>query len=96
MRGKVDENMPVEAAELLRAAGWDCDTVLDEKLGGVADPDLARRCQADGRVLFTLDTDFGDIRAYPPGEYVGIVVLKPVKLSRNSVLALLGQLIPVL
>jgi predicted nuclease of predicted toxin-antitoxin system len=81
MRGKVDENMPIEAADLLRAAGWDCDTVVEEKLGGAADPDIARRCQADGRVLFTLDTDFADIRAYPPGEHVGIVVLRLVKHS---------------
>jgi hypothetical protein len=43
-----------------------------------------------------MDTDFADIRAYPPGEYVGIVVLRPVKPSRNGVLLLLGQLIPVL
>ena len=27
MRAKLDENLPFEAAELLRAAGWECDTV---------------------------------------------------------------------
>jgi len=37
-----------------------------------------------------------DIRAYPPRAYVGIVVFRPVKPSRDSVLALLKQLIPVL
>ena len=60
------------------------------------DPEVGRRCQAEDRVLFTLDMDFGDIRAYPPGEYVGIVVFRPVKPSRDSVLALLRQLIPLL
>jgi hypothetical protein len=30
MRGKIDENMPNEAADLLRQAGWECDTVYDE------------------------------------------------------------------
>jgi hypothetical protein len=40
--------------------------------------------------------DFADIRTYPPSAYVGIVVFRPVKPSRDSVLALLGQLIPVL
>jgi predicted nuclease of predicted toxin-antitoxin system len=96
MRAKVDENMPIESAEVLRTAGWDCDTVFDEALGGAEDPDVGARCQAEGRVLFTLDTDFADIRAYPPSAYIGIVVLRPVKPSRASVLALLKQLLPVL
>jgi predicted nuclease of predicted toxin-antitoxin system len=94
MRGKVDENMPIESAAVLRAAGWECDTIFDEALGGAEDADVSTRCQAEGRVLFTLDTDFADIRAYPPNAYVGIVVFRPVKPSRDSVLALLKQLIP--
>lgn len=39
MRGKLDENMPVEAAEILRAAGWECDTVFDEAPGDAAQSD---------------------------------------------------------
>ncbi len=77
MRAKLDENLPIEAAELLHAAGWECDTVHDEGLAGGDDPNVAAACRADARVLFTLDLDFGDIRAYPPSEYVGIVVLRP-------------------
>ena len=96
MRGKLNENMPVESVDFLRAAGWECDTVIDEGLGGAQDPDLGARCQSEGRVLFTLDMDFADIRAYTPSEHVGIVVFRPVKPSRDSVLALLRQLIPVL
>lgn len=96
MRGKVDENMPIESAGVLRAAGWECDTVFDEGLSGGEDPDIGAQCQAEGRVLFTLDTDFADIRAYPPGAYIGIVVFRPVKPSRDNVLALLRQLMPVL
>ena len=34
MCAKLDGNLPVEAAELLRAAGWKCDTVHDEGLAG--------------------------------------------------------------
>ena len=96
MRGKVDENMPVEAAAVLRAAGWNCDTVFDEALGGAEDPEVAARCQVEDRVLFTLDMDFADIRAYPPSAYVGIVVFRPVKPSRAGALALLQHVIPVL
>ena len=77
MRAKLDENLPVEAAELLRSAGWECDTVHDEGLAGAGNPEVAAACRADTRLLFTLDLHFSDIRAYPPSEYVGIVVLRP-------------------
>ena len=96
MRGKIDENMPLESAEVLRACGWECHTVFDEGLSGAADGNIAIRCQAEGRVLFTLDLDFADIRAYPPSEYPGIVVLRPVQPGRNSVLKLLREAIPLL
>jgi hypothetical protein len=38
--------------------------------------------------LVTLDLDFANIRAYPPAEYPGIVVLRPNKREKRSVLAL--------
>jgi predicted nuclease of predicted toxin-antitoxin system len=96
MRGKLDENMPTEAADLLRVAGWECDTVYDEALGGAEDARLIDRCRAEGRVLFTTDLDFADIRAYPPSDQVGIVVFRAPKPSRAAVLALLQTAIPVL
>ena len=96
MRAKLDENLPVEAAELLRTAGWECDSVYDEGLAGADDPGVAAACQAGARVLFTLDLDFADIRAYPPSEYVGIVVLRPTEPSRRQVLQLVSRVLPVL
>lgn len=96
MRGKLDENMPIEAAAILHAVGWQCDTVLDEALGGTQDVRLGQVCRDERRVLFTIDLDFADIRAYPPAEYEGIVVLRPVKQSRDSILRLLERAIPVL
>ena len=96
MRAKLDESMPNEAAVALRAAGWDCDTVHDEGLSGAEDLRLGEVCRAESRVLFTLDLDFADIRVYPPGEYVGIVVLRPPKPSRDAVLSLLDRALPVL
>ena len=96
MRAKLDENVPVEAAELLRAAGWICDTVQDEGLAGADDPTIGAVCQAEARVLFTLDLDFADIRAYPPSQYVGIVVFRPAEPSRRQVLQLVVRVLPVL
>ena len=96
MRAKLDENLPVEAAELLRTAGWECDTVDEEGLAGADDPIVAAKCQVEARVLFTLDLDFADIRAYPPSEYLGIVVLRPTEPSRRQVLQLVSRVLPVL
>ena len=96
MRAKLDENVPIEAAELLRAAGWICDTVHDEGLAGADDPTVGAACQAEARVLFTLDLDFADIRTYPPNKYVGIVVFRPAEPSRRQVLQLVARVLPVL
>ena len=34
MKFKVDENLPVEVADLLRQAGYDATTVVEQHLGG--------------------------------------------------------------
>lgn len=96
MRGKLDENMPSESVAILQSAGWQCATVYDEALGGAEDTRVSEVCRAEDRVLFTIDLDFADIRAYPPAEYEGIVVLRPVKPSRDSILRLLERAMPVL
>jgi predicted nuclease of predicted toxin-antitoxin system len=96
VRAKLDENFPVDAAELLHAAGWTCETLHDEGLGGAEDAEVAATCRTEGRVLFTLDLDFSDIRGYPPNEYVGIVVFRPAEPSRRMVLQMMTRLLPVL
>ena len=93
MRCKIDENIPIDAAQLLRASGHECDTVYDEALSGARDESVIGRCRFERRVLLTLDLDFADIRAYPPGEYHGIVVLRPSEVDRPRVLRLIGRLI---
>ena len=91
MRCKVDENLPVEAAAILRAGGHECDTVRDEGLGGAADSLVYERCRRERRVLLTLDLDFSDIRAYPPHESPGIVVIRPAEPDRDRVIRLIHK-----
>lgn len=95
-RFKVDENLPVEAAEHLRQAGYDAETALDEHLGGSSDADILAACQREARALLTLDTDFADIRAYPPGQYAGLIVLRLKRQDKPHVLEILARLLPVL
>ena len=77
MKFKIDENLPVELAELLASAGHDALTVLSQGLGGRPDSTVIQVCREEDRVLVTLDTDFADIRTYPPHQSPGVVVLRP-------------------
>lgn len=91
MRFKADENLPASATAALRAAGHDVQTVLDERLGGAPDPDVLAACQFERRALVTLDKDLTDVRAYPPAEYPGIIVLRPADQQASTVVALIRR-----
>lgn len=89
MRFKVDENLPVEVANLLRQEGHDAETVYQQRMSGVPDPNIAAVCRAEGRALVTMDLGLGDIRQYPPTDYHGIVVLRLRRQSKRHVLGVL-------
>ncbi len=76
MKFKLDENIGRRGLELLRAAGHDVMTVRDQGLGGAADQRLFDVCAGEGRVLVTLDHDFGQVRRFPPERSAGIVILE--------------------
>ncbi len=76
MKFKTDENLPVEVATTLRQAGFDVETVCNEHLSGADDEMIAARLRSEDRILVTLDLDFANIQAYPPGQYPGIIVLR--------------------
>jgi predicted nuclease of predicted toxin-antitoxin system len=90
---KLDENVPRSAGDVLVAAGHDVDTVVDEDLAGATDPRVVAAAAATGRLLITLDRGLGDIRAYPPGQHAGILVLRPADQSASTVAAALAELV---
>lgn len=96
MKFKTDENLPEEAAKLLEEAGYDASTILHQSMGGDPDPDVASVCVAEGRVLVTLDLGFADIRAYPPEQYPGLIVLRPGRQSKPRVMGVLRKMLPML
>ena len=51
MRFKLDENLPVEILEDLRAAGHEGDSVHDEGLAGEPDTAVLAAAKREGRVL---------------------------------------------
>ena len=96
MKFKLDENLPIEAAELLREAGHNAVTVLEQNMGGEPDPDVAAVYQHEGRTLVTFNTDFADIRAYPPEEYAGLLVFRLQQQDKLHVLGVFRRLLPLL
>jgi len=93
---KVDENLPVELAELLSYLGHDAKTVNDERLQGVDDRVLLERCDNEKRTLVTLDIDFSDIRAYPPRDHEGIILLRVGNQSKGHVLEVFKRMLPLI
>ena len=76
MKFKIDENLPIEIAGLLRNAGYDPVTVIEQNLSGTSDANLSVICQKENRILVTLDNDFSDIRTFPPEKFSGIIILR--------------------
>ena len=93
MKFKIDENMPLEVAELLRNAGYDSATVPEQNLAGTSDVGLAAICREEKRILVTLDNDFADIRTYPPDKFPGIMVMRLNRQDKFHVLEVFGQAI---
>jgi predicted nuclease of predicted toxin-antitoxin system len=89
---KIDESLPAEAAQILRDSGFVADTVADEDLSGSDDEVVATRSRSEDRVLVTLDLDFANIRAYPPGEHSGIIVLRVKRQDKATVLTYVRRL----
>lgn len=71
-------------------------TIWDQKLQGTPDSHLASVCREERRALITLDLDFADIRAYPPAQFAGLIVMRLNSQSRTHVLHVLQTLLPIL
>jgi predicted nuclease of predicted toxin-antitoxin system len=76
MRFLLDANMPRAALTAFARFGHEAVFARDIGLGSAPDDDIAGHARSTGSVLLTRDTDFADIRRYPPDEYSGIVVLR--------------------
>ena len=76
MKVKLDENLPLAMAQLLRSEGIDTDTIYDEELSGATDQEVLTAAKKEERVFISFDTDFADIRSYPFSRHKGIVVIR--------------------
>ena len=93
MKAKLDENLGRTPQRLLKRRGHDAENVYDEEMSGASDPEVWRATQTEERLLVTLDTDFADVRQYPPGAHAGILLLRPRSRSREAATALLRRVL---
>ena len=87
MKIKLDENIGRRGVELLTSSGHDVLTVGDQKLQGAPDETLFKVCAGEGRVLITLDHDFGQVLRFPPEQTTGLVILElGARVTRQALL----------
>ena len=93
MKFKIDKDLPVDVADRMRQEGYDTATAIEQNLSGKSDSEVFSLCQREGRILVTLDTDFADIRTYPPEESPGFIVLRLQKQAKDHVMGLIEKLL---
>jgi Domain of unknown function (DUF5615) len=86
VRFKLDENLPVELLEDLRAAGHEANGLRDEGLIGAPDDVVLNLVRREHRVLLTLDKGIANVRAHPPEAHAGIVLFRPPAAGRGTTL----------
>ncbi|HPS58747.1 MAG TPA: DUF5615 family PIN-like protein [Spirochaetota bacterium] len=95
MKFKFDENLPLLSVAIFRENGFDACSVRDQELNGCTDDRLLAVCTAEERILITLDLDFSDIRKYEPDALNGIIIIRPDKQDKNTIINILKRIIPV-
>ena len=96
MKFKIDENLPSEFAQELQSAGDEAHTVDAEGLSGSEDSLLMEHCKREQRILVTLDLDFANLQQYPPHSHPGIIVFRPPRQDKFTLISLLQRILPVL
>jgi predicted nuclease of predicted toxin-antitoxin system len=89
MRILLDENLPVDLIEVLRALGHDVEHVYSKNLSGHPDPDVRAEAQSENRLLIPQDIRFADAREFLPGQHAGFVLLR---LKRPGLRAIVEKL----
>jgi predicted nuclease of predicted toxin-antitoxin system len=92
MKVKLDENLPLRLAILLKNLGHDVHTLRDERLLGRSDSEIWEATQRESRFLITQDLDFSDLRKFAPGSHCGILLVRLRSANRTDLIERVGEL----
>ncbi|MGQ9628264.1 MAG: DUF5615 family PIN-like protein [Anaerolineae bacterium] len=87
MKFKIDENLPIELAELLAGAQHDAVTVEAQGLQGKNDPDIAKICLREKRILVTLASEPSRRFRKPAGWFRTNSLAKGIRTKHSSGMA---------
>ncbi len=97
MNFKLDENLGRTIQEVFLRRGYDCQTVREQRLGGASDPNVLNAAVSEGRILVTMDHDFGNILAYPPARTSGVAIISvPGRVTKPLLVSLVEALLTAL
>jgi len=85
MKIKLDENISRHLKIVVNQRGHEAITVEDEGLLGKTDVEVGAVAKSEGRMPFTLDVEFSNLRKFPPGSHPGIVLFRPQSMGPLSV-----------
>jgi len=92
MKIKLDENLPLQLANLLKGLGHDAHTVHEEQLIGHNDREIWEAAQKELRFLITQDLDFSDSRRFAPGSHHGILLIRLHSPNRRNLVGRVVEL----
>jgi predicted nuclease of predicted toxin-antitoxin system len=86
MKIKLDENLPVRLATLLKNFGHEVHTLHEQSLMGHPDREVWEAAQKESRFLVTQDLDFSDSRQFAPGSHHGILLIRLRSPNRRNLI----------
>ena len=87
----IDASLPRATVHVLRAHGHQATDVRDIGLGAASDQDIADHARLHQLALITGDQDFGNVLAFPPADYFGLVIIRPPDGAKTAVVLSLVQ-----
>ena len=76
MRFLADMGVDVRVIEWLRGQGHDALHLSEQGLQHLADDEIFRKAEAEGRCVLTFDLDFGEVAALTGGSKASVVLLR--------------------
>lgn len=72
----LDQNLRAETLPFLRGMGLDVTSTRELGMETTSDEEIGAWAADNDRIVMTFDSDFGDIRAFPPGSNPGVIRLR--------------------